>query len=282
MRFSPVKGRYVTVDVQGAECKVFFLDSGEGPALVCQHAGGLHNHQWRHVLENEELARSHRIVAFDAPRHGKSDPPANLQWWKQEYRLTADFYIELVLTLCDALELERPVFLGQGSSGNLALQLALRHPERFGGVIALEAAEHTPGFHLDWWQHPLANAAEVCATGVWDQMAPQSPDQDRWATWFYYTQGVEAFRGDLYFYSVEHDLRGQLDRIDTARCPVVMMTAEYDYVTTPEVSRRTAEQIPGAAFVEMRGIGHFVASENYPVFKPYLLRALEHIEEHRT
>ena len=45
-----------------------------------------------------------------------------------------------------------------------------------------------------------------CAPGgVWDLMAPQSPDHDRWATWFYYTQGSEAFKGDLYFYSVDHD-----------------------------------------------------------------------------
>ena len=45
-----------------------------------------------------------------------------------------------------------------------------------------EAADHSPGFHLDWWQHPHANAAQVCASGVWDLMAPQSPAQNRWVT----------------------------------------------------------------------------------------------------
>ena len=38
-------------------------------------------------------------------------------------------------------------------------------------------------------------------------MAPQSSNKDRWATWFYYTQGSEAFRGDLYFYSLDHEWR---------------------------------------------------------------------------
>jgi pimeloyl-ACP methyl ester carboxylesterase len=211
-RFSPVVGRYVTVDVEGVSYKVFFAQSGEGPPLLCQHAGGLHTHQWRHVLEDTELAARHRIVAFDLPRHGKSDPPVGEQWWKDEYLLRGDFFTAITLAMCDALELDRPIYAGQGSAGNLALQLALHHPDRFRGVIALEAGAHTPGAFMDWWQHPHANAAEVSASGVWDQMAPQSPESERWATWFYYTQGTEAFRGDLHFYAVEHDLRGAWTR----------------------------------------------------------------------
>jgi pimeloyl-ACP methyl ester carboxylesterase len=109
-------------------------------------------------------------------------------------------------------------------------------------------------------------------------MAPQSPEKDRWATWFYYSQGSEAFRGDLYFYSVEHDLRGKLDQIDGGRCPVIILNGEYDYLTTPEDGKRTAEQIRGAEFIEMKGIGHFPMSENYPLFKEYLQQALQTIE----
>jgi pimeloyl-ACP methyl ester carboxylesterase len=39
--------------------------------------------------------------------------------------------------------------------------------------------------------------------------------------------------------------------------------------------QRTASQIPGAEFVEMKAIGHFPMSENYPVFKGYLVQALD-------
>src|SRR3712207_8928323 len=69
--------------------------------------------------------------------------------------------------------------MGSSFGGNVALQLALRHPDRFRAVIPVEAADHSPGFYLDWWQHPHANAAQVCASGVWDLMAPQSPEKDR-------------------------------------------------------------------------------------------------------
>jgi pimeloyl-ACP methyl ester carboxylesterase len=230
------------------------------------------------LLEDEDITQNYRVIAYDLVRHGKSDPPKNREWWKEEYRLTADYYTAFITAFCDALELEDPIFMGSSFGGQVALQLALRYPERFAAVIPVEAADHSPGFFLDWWQHPHANAAQVSASGVWDLMAPQSPDRDRWDTWFYYTQGSEAFRGDLYFYSVDHDLRGKLGEIDAEKCPVVIMNAEYDYLTTPEEGRQTAEQIKGAEFIEMEGIGHFPMSENYPVFKGYLQQALQTIE----
>jgi pimeloyl-ACP methyl ester carboxylesterase len=277
--FSKATGRYVTIDVLGDECRVFFLESGEGQPLVCQHTAGCHNHQWRYLLEDEEITKDYRVIAYDLTYHGKSDPPKNKDWWKEEYRLTADWYTAFITSFCDALELEDPIFMGCSFGGNEALQLALRHPDRFGGIISVEGADHSPGFFLDWWQHPHANAAQVSASGVWDLMAPQSPDEDRAATWFYYTQGSEAFRGDLYFYSVDHDLRGRLGEIDTSECPLVMLTGEYDYLTTPEDSKRTADGIEGAEFIEMAKIGHFPMSENYPVFKGYLQQALQRLRK---
>jgi pimeloyl-ACP methyl ester carboxylesterase len=272
---SPVTGRYVTVEVDGLTYKVFYLENGTGRPLVCQHTAGCHNHQWRGLLEDEELTARHRVIAYDLPRHGKSDPPENSEWWTEEYKLSADHYVNFIVAFCDALELADPLFIGSSFGGHVALQLALRHPERFAGVLAVEGADHSPGFYLDWWQHPHANAAQICASGTWDLMAPQSPPADKWKTWFYYSQGSEAFRGDLYFYSVEHDLRGRLGEIDTDRCPVVVMTGEYDYLTTPEDGKRTATQIRNGDFIEMKGIGHFPMSENYPVFKRYLEQALD-------
>lgn len=280
--FSPVTGRYVTIEVDGDEYKVFYLENGTGQPIVCQHTAGCHNHQWRGLLEDEEFTNNYRIIAYDLPRHGKSDPPLNREWWKEEYKLSADFYTKFIVTLCDALELENPIFIGSSFGGNVALQLALHYPDRFAAVIPVEAADYSPGFYLDWWHHPHANAAQVCASGVWDLMAPQSPDQDRWATWFYYSQGSEAFKGDLYFYSVDHDLRGKLDQIQGDKVKVVMLTGEYDYLTTPEDGRRTASQIKNAEFIEMAGIGHFPMSENHEVFRKYLAQALELIRAAST
>jgi pimeloyl-ACP methyl ester carboxylesterase len=44
------------------------------------------------------------------------------------------------------------------------------------------------------------------------------------------------------------------------------------------MTEATAGKIKGAEFIEMKDIGHFPMSENYPVFREYLVQALERIE----
>jgi hypothetical protein len=62
-RISPVTGHYVTIAVQGDEYRVFYLENGQGQPLVCQHTAGCHNHQWRHLLEDDEITRNYRVIA---------------------------------------------------------------------------------------------------------------------------------------------------------------------------------------------------------------------------
>lgn len=69
--------------------------------------------------------------------------------------------------------------------------------------------------------------------------------------------------------------------INTARCPVYMLTGEYDWSNTPVMSQATADKIPGAVHKKMEGLGHFPATENPARFVPYLIEAIEHIEKAR-
>jgi hypothetical protein len=63
VQLSPVTGHYVTTEVQGGQYKVFFLENGAGRPLVCQHTAGCHNHQWRSLLEDTEIAQNYRVIA---------------------------------------------------------------------------------------------------------------------------------------------------------------------------------------------------------------------------
>ena len=57
-----------------------------------------------------------------------------------------------------------------------------------------------------------------------------------------------------------------------------MMTGEYDYSCTPQMSSRTAERIPGAVFRTLPGLGHFPHAENPAAFAGHLLDAVDVIE----
>ena len=70
-------------------------------------------------------------------------------------------------------------------------------------------------------------------------------------------------------------------RIDTKVCPVYLLTGEYDYSCTPEDTKRTAAQIPGAEVIIMKEMGHFPMSENPEHFRSYILPVLEKIRGRR-
>jgi pimeloyl-ACP methyl ester carboxylesterase len=91
--------------------------------------------------------------------------------------------------------------------------------------------------------------------------------------------GPGVFRGDLYFYRVDADLRGKLDGIDTAACPLYLLTGEYDFSCQPEDTLRTARTIPGVKVTIMKEVGHFPMSENPAQFRKYLNPILEDIRQ---
>lgn len=280
-KHSQAIGRYVTIQVDELEYEVFYLRNGQGEPLVCQHGAGSHNHQWRGLLEDSEITRRYDVIAYDLAYHGKSDPPANHKWWENEYRLTADHFSKFVLRFCDALNIERPIFMGASFGGNLALQLARYHGERFRAVLPIGAMDYSPGFHQEIWRDPRANPAHAFPAALWDSMAPQSPERDRWLALHHASQGAAAFHGDLYFYSVDHDLRDELHNIDSRTCPIVLMSGTYDYLAPPEAVENFARKIPGSVFIEMDGLGHLPMAENYPAFRRYLLEALK-VVEHKS
>jgi len=110
-------------------------------------------------------------------------------------------------------------------------------------------------------------------------MAPQSPRARAREIWWEYSQGgYGAFWGDIRFYSHDWDARDRVQRIDTRKCPVFMLTGEYDYSCTPESSRASAAKIPGAEFQVMQGLGHFPMAENPELFMQYLKPLLKRLK----
>jgi pimeloyl-ACP methyl ester carboxylesterase len=92
--------------------------------------------------------------------------------------------------------------------------------------------------------------------------------------------GPGIFKGDLYFYKVDGDIRPRLGEIDTGRCPVYLLTGEYDYSCTPEDTEAAAATIgQGTEAVIMEGMGHFPMSEDPEGFLAHLRPVLDRIEQ---
>ncbi|MGH7823297.1 MAG: alpha/beta fold hydrolase [Candidatus Binatia bacterium] len=278
-RFANVTGRYVYLPVDGVEYRVYFEESGAGIPMILQHTAGADGRQWRHLLEDEEIAANFRMIAHDLPYHGKSLPPAGVEWWKREYRLTQDFFMKFVVALSRELGLERPVYMGCSMGGHLAGDLALHHPGEFRAVIGIEGALASKGTDsiLPWFHHPrLGNDSKPSL--MYTLMAPQSPEAAKQETIWVYSQGAPAvFKGDLHYYSLEHDLTGKARSIDTRKVAVYLLGGEYDWSAAPSDVKALADEIEGSVFHEMKEVGHFPMSENPKAFKRYLMPVLERI-----
>jgi pimeloyl-ACP methyl ester carboxylesterase len=211
------------------------------------------------------------------PWHGQSLPPEG--WENEDYRLTTAGYTEMIVAFCRALELDRPVAMGCSIGGRIVLNLAIERASMFRALIGLEAADYqAPWYDTAWLNRPDVHGGEVCAALVSGLMAPQSPDATRHETlWMYKQSGPGVFKGDLYFYRVDGDLRAKVGGIDTRACPLYLLTGEYDFSCTPDDTERTAKKIPGAEVTIMRELGHFPMSENPRQFRRYILPVLEKI-----
>ena len=266
---SAVTGRYVRVALSTGAAQLYAEQAGEGRDLLFLHTAGSDGRQYHHLLADPALRADWRMTAFDLPSHGRSTPPAGLH--EGEWLLTTDRYVEAIVAAADALGLERPVVLGCSMGGEICLELALRHPDRFAAVVACQAADRVEGRQVAWAKHARVNEKLFVPEWVDGLMSPTAPPARRAEVrWAYGQSAHGVYWGDIEFYSREWDARDRVGGIDTARCPVHILAGEYDYSCTPELARATAERIPGARFTEMAGLGHFPMAEDPQAFLGYL------------
>ncbi|HET6196255.1 MAG TPA: alpha/beta hydrolase [Acetobacteraceae bacterium] len=272
-----VTGRYVPVSAGGTTYQMYCEQAGSGRDLLCLHTAGADGRQFHRLMADSRITGVHRMTAFDLPWHGKSPPPAGAV--PGAWRLNTDLYVALIMGFIAAAGLEKPIVLGASMSGEICLELAYRHPEAFGGIIACEASERIERRQTPFSNHPAINAGYFVPEWIRGLIAPQSPAECAAEIAWHYAQGGPAvFFGDIEFYAGDWDARDRVGRIDTNRCRLFMLTGEYDYSCTVEHSAATAAKIPGVRFQPMPGIGHFPFAENPALFADYLLPILHELD----
>ena len=277
-----ITGRYAHVDINGLSHRIYFEEAGSGIPLLCLHTAGSDGRQFRHLLNDAEILSNYRVIAFDMPWHGKSNPPDGFE--QADYKLTTQSYTDLILAFMLALGLRQPVLLGCSIGGRIVLNLAAHYPDRFRALIGLEcAAYQQPWYDTEWLNRPDVHGGEICAALVSGLIAPTVPAHHREEVLWHYKQGGPGvFKGDLYFYRVDGDLRPLLPDIDTQQCPLYLLTGEYDHSCEPADTVATANAIDGASVVIMEGLGHFPMAEDPVQFRRYLLPVLDEIRANET
>ncbi|HJU65916.1 MAG TPA: alpha/beta fold hydrolase [Gemmatimonadaceae bacterium] len=105
--------------------RVRLIESGDpaGTPVLLIHGWACTVHVFRRNIP-ALAAAGLRVLAMDLKGHGLTDRPTS----REEY--TLDAMTSFVLEVMDALELRRATLVGQSLGGAIALQIALRAPER--------------------------------------------------------------------------------------------------------------------------------------------------------
>jgi hypothetical protein len=69
-------------------------------------------------------------------------------------------------------------------------------------------------------------------------IGPSATDENRSRRYGTICRAAGIFKGHLYFYKVDGDIRARPHEIDTARCPVHLLTDEYGYNCPPRTRWR--------------------------------------------
>src|SRR6202158_187692 len=102
----------------------------QGSPVILLHGGLANADYWGNQIK--ALAPHHTVIVMDSRGHGRSTRDSR----PYGYDLMADD----VLSLMDVLQVPKADIVGWSDGGILALDLAIRHPDRVGKIFAFAAA----------------------------------------------------------------------------------------------------------------------------------------------
>lgn len=114
--------------------RIHYNEVGQGPPLLCIHGGGPGASSWSNFSSNiEAFARHHRVILMDLPRFGKSAKIA-----VEGPQLSA--MARILRDFLDAIGIAKAPIVGNSYGGQVAIKLAIDHPERVSGLVVIGSA----------------------------------------------------------------------------------------------------------------------------------------------
>jgi pimeloyl-ACP methyl ester carboxylesterase len=242
-------------------------DFSRGRALLLLHGAGSNAHAWHY--QYEQLGNRHSPIAPDLPGHGRSSGVEGL-------RTIAD-YAAFMLAFLDALKLDSVVVAGHSMGGAIAMELALRNPNRVKALVLIATAAKfdIPKERLETWRavtmgrasqpfnndgyspNTIASKPEVIREGWGEQI--QTDPRVRW--------------GDLVACS-QVDLRDRISRIEK---PTLILAGADDTITPPAEAESLKSQIRGARLEVVPDAGHRLTTERPDVVNPAIEKFLDEL-----
>ena len=108
-----------------------YVDEGTGEqTIIFVHGLGSYLPAWQKNVEG--LRDRYRCIALDLPGYGKSS--------KGNYPIGMAYYADVIRRFMEALQIEQAVLAGHSMGGQIAITLALQHPEKVTSLVLVAPA----------------------------------------------------------------------------------------------------------------------------------------------
>ena len=240
--------------VDNAGVSIHWQEDGEGPPLLLIMGTKLSSRLWYPAIP--ALAQHFRVIRFDNRGTGRSDAPRRFE--------VADMVAD-ALAVMDAAGLRSAHVYGVSMGGGIAMELAMRHPERVRSLILgcttikTRQTQRWPRWMLmlpPWLLLRLlprsgpksyGSAAEPDRIAFEQAAATRDPHSPHGVI----AQAMAVSR----YATTEAQAAG-------IRAPALVIHGDEDLLVSCEAGRRISEVLPNARFELLRGAGHnyFVAA----------------------
>jgi 3-oxoadipate enol-lactonase len=252
---------------------LFFEARGAGPAVILLHGANLDRRLWDPQFEF--LAgddSSPRVVRYDIRPFGRS-PPATAPYSDTE---------ELLLLL-DHLGIETATLVGLSLGGAIAIDFALTHPSRVGGLVLVGPG--LSGYGFSGGEERSARFRAALDAGGTDAlveewlrdpyMAPAMAQPELAPT----LRALARDNGRSWLPESRRHGPAAMDppaihRLGEIQVPTLIVTGERDVPDIQDIADLLERGVPGATRVRIPGVGHLPNLEAPEAFNRALLSFL--------
>ena len=231
--------------------KLYYFASRAGsflrPPVLLIHGAGGHQLSWPPQIRR---LRELRVFAIDLPGHGRSEGIGHHR---------VEDYVEAVLPFMEDIGINSAVWIGHSMGGAIALDAAIRHPERVLGLGLLGSGARLrvdPAILRNMGQ-PTTFPAALALLGERSFSDRADPRLKELALERMAEVRPAVLQGDLLACEA-FDLSDHLAEISV---PTLVVCGAQDRVTPPSHSEYLRDQIPGALLRIIPNAGHMVMME---------------------